>query len=541
MLQRPASLTRALNSLLLLALMASAAVGCAPASETIPPPGQSQFTVAMIPDTQNYVDYTHQKAQGFALDASEMFIEQMRWIAGHSRAQGGEIVFVAAVGDVWQHQSRTMDQEHAVRDIGRIEKTFLSAHLAPTPKTREQEIPKAIEGYQLISDAGLAFGVAPGNHDYDAMWSVDSFPPNTSKKPQELSWTPEDLGMLHVGGLDNFRSAFGQDSPFFKDRDWYIDSFRDGANSAQLFSAGGYRFLHIAIEMQADDAVLEWVASVLGKHPGLPTILTTHDYLNPRGERAANPIIDLDRVDPEHHNSAEELWSGLIARNDQIFMVLCGHHHGQALRSERNDSGHMVHQILADYQDRGQAGIDAGQPPDPFLRGPAGLGDGWLRLLDFDTSSPVPTVTVRTYSTHYGKLSGEIARYADWYRAHEQPQMQRCRVPRRGLVRAAAGGFPRAFRRPAFSLMDIARMDPGESSPGRRSSERSSNRLAVPPATAFADLRQKAVVAAAGQAIPAAISHGSRRCTSERNPLPCSRDTAQSFFPSPPAWIRPAR
>ena len=104
-------------------------------------------------------------------------------------------------------------------------------------------------------------------------------------------------------------------------------------------------------------------------------------------------------------------------------MVLCGHQHGQALRVDSNDNGHAVYQILADYQDRGQVGLDAGQPPDAFMRAPVGLGDGWLRLLDFDTSSSVPTVTVRTFSTHYGKLSSEIASYADWYRDHEQPQM----------------------------------------------------------------------------------------------------------------------
>lgn len=423
MLLRTISLTRTLKTLLLLALLAGTAAGCTPATETKSSAAPARFTLAMIPDTQNYVDYTHQKSEGFAIDANEMFIAQMRWIAEHGAAQGGDIAFVAAVGDVWQHQSLPIEEGHAARGIGRLEQSFFSAHLAPTPKTRELEIPKAIEGYRLISAAGIPFGVAPGNHDYDAMWSVDSFPPNTRKNPRELTMTPEDLGMLHVGGLDYFRSAFGSETQFFKNRDWYVASFRGGADSAQTFTAGGYHFLHIAIEMQADDAVLAWVESVLAMHPELPTILSTHDYLDPRGVRAATPIVDLDRVDPANHNSAEELWSKLIADNDQIFMVLCGHQHGQALRVDSNDNGHAVYQILADYQDRGQVGLDAGQPPDAFMRAPVGLGDGWLRLLDFDTSSSVPTVTVRTFSTHYGKLSSEIASYADWYRDHEQPQM----------------------------------------------------------------------------------------------------------------------
>jgi hypothetical protein len=383
----------------------------------------AKFQIAMIPDTQNYVDYTHQTAEGFVFDASEQFIAQMDWIAARGRGQGGDIAFLAAVGDVWQHQSEMIDEAHAARGFGRLEKSFFGDHFAPTPKVFEIEIPKAIEGYEKIDAAGIPFGVAPGNHDYDAMWNVVGYPPNFEKDPAELRFVPEDLGMLHIGGLDNFRSVFGDDQKFFAQKDWYVDSFRGGANSAQIFTAGGYRFLHIALEMQADDDVLAWVESVLARYPNVPTILNTHDYMDGRGERVANPIIDLDHVDPDHHNSAEELFSKLIAPNDQIFMLLCGHEHGQAMRVDPNEAGHAVYQILADYQDRGQSGLDAGQPPDAMLRGPIGLGDGWFRLLAFDLGSEVPKIAVRTYSTHYETYSGDLETYAAWYREHEQPGM----------------------------------------------------------------------------------------------------------------------
>ena len=43
-------------------------------------PGKcGEFTVALIPDTQNYLDYLHQKAAGYPIDAVEMFYEQMRY------------------------------------------------------------------------------------------------------------------------------------------------------------------------------------------------------------------------------------------------------------------------------------------------------------------------------------------------------------------------------------------------------------------------------------------------------------------------------
>lgn len=381
------------------------------------------FTLAMIPDTQNYVDYSKQKNEGFALDASELFIQQMQYIADNSAANGGEIAFVAAVGDVWQHQTKEMDEEHAARGQKSTPNPFLGRVLKVTDKTLTVEIPKALEGYQLLSDAGIPFGVAPGNHDHDAMWTSAAFPPDTSKSFRELSMTAEDLGILHIGGLDNFRSAFGDDKPFFKGKTWYVDSYNGGANSAQRFTAGGYTFLHITLEMQASNEVVDWARSVMAENPGLPTIFTTHDYLSVGGERKANPIVDLSRVDPTAHNSAQQMWDKLYSRHDQILMVLCGHQHGQSHRVDDNVNGMPVIQILADYQDRGQVGLDAGQPLSRLTGQPASIGDGWFRLMEFDLSAEAPKVAVKTFSPHYGSFSSDQPNYSAWYKAHEHPEL----------------------------------------------------------------------------------------------------------------------
>ncbi len=377
-----------------------------------------QFRVAVIPDTQNYVDYSHQRAEGFALDASELFLEQMREVAG---LEG--LAFVASVGDVWQHQSLPIDAEHEARGIGRIPNRYFESELAPTPKALEYEVPKAIEGYRILAEAGVRFGVAPGNHDYDAAWSVAGYPPNLAKDPSEITMTAEDLGVMHVGGLDNFRSAFGEDSDFFRGKSWYVASHNGGSSSAQVFEGAGYRFLHMALEMAASDEVLAWAAEVVADHEGWPTIVTTHDYLDARGRRRANPIVDLPTVDPEYHNTAEQVFQKFIAEHDQIFLVLCGHHHGQSRRFDENRFGHGVHQLLADYQDRGQVGIDAGQPPGRFRGRPAEIGDGWYRILEFDFATEPPRISVRTRSSHYRKIAPEVGQYAAWYREHEQPDL----------------------------------------------------------------------------------------------------------------------
>jgi hypothetical protein len=379
--------------------------------------GDRSFTLAVIPDTQNYIDFRHQKAEGFELDGSAMFIRQMQYVAEHGVGNGGDIAFVAAVGDVWQHQTILIDDGHKSRGFGIEPDPILARRSKRTEQVLGVELPTAVEGYRIISDAGLPFGVAPGNHDYDAAWSVAGYPPNRSKKFSELERTVEDFGILHVGGLDNFRSVFGDDSDFFRDRPWYVASYKGGANSAQKFFAGGYHFLHLALEMQPGNDVLRWAELVIARHPGLPTIVTTHDYLNVDGERQAYPLIDLARVDPDFHNSAEQLWQKLISQHDQVFMVLSGHHHGQSYRVDRNVKGNPVHQVLADYQGRGQAAVDAGRTRR------TGLGDGWLRLMHFDFSDQSEQITVKTFSSHYNRYSSDMNQYADWYKAREKPHL----------------------------------------------------------------------------------------------------------------------
>lgn len=399
--------------------------GCAlmPAEVAEAPEAGGSFTIAMIPDTQNYVDYTHQKHEGFAIDAAELFVQQMAWIAERSRSNGGDIDFVASVGDTWQHPTLWIDPEHAALGIGRVDNPFFAGHFDPSPKVLEVEVTKAIEGYQLVADAGIPFGVPPGNHDYDAMYNVDRFPPNLSKKPGDITFEIADLGVLHVGGLESFRSAFGDDSPFFAGKPWYVGSFEGGTSSAQVFDAGGYRFLHLALEMQPGDDVIAWAKGVMAEHPGLPTIVSTHDYLSPSAERLSGGFLDFTLVDPENHNTPQQMFEKLIWPNDQIFLVLCGHYHGQAFRVDENANGSNVYQVLADYQDRGQVGLDAGQPPGGLMGGPTGIGDGWLRLLRFDTASDPPTIEMETFSTYYEQYSSEQPEYTDRYREHEQPKM----------------------------------------------------------------------------------------------------------------------
>lgn len=383
-------------------LIAAAALPAAAGASEYRQGDCGEFTVAMIPDTQNYVDYRHQKWSGFSFDAVEQLYRQMRWVADNAKSSGGDIVFATHVGDIWQHYSEWMDPEHAARGFEWIPNGGSEVARSPKPQTRSFEIPAAVQAHQLIAGE-LPFSVVPGNHDFDALWTDPANPPQPELKK---------AGVRHVGGLTGFQSSFSDESQFFAGQPWYVASHDGGADSAQIFASGQCRFLHIGLQYQAPDASLAWATEVIGRYPGLPTIVSTHDYLGRDGKRHMNSNPLQSRLDPLD-NDPEMIWDEFISRNDQIFLVLSGHVGGQGFSVDTNRAGNAVYQMMADYQGRGQSVIDAGADR-------TSVGDGWLRLLKFRLDDEDPSIEVRTYSTHYGKFASEIPEYGAWYKEHDR-------------------------------------------------------------------------------------------------------------------------
>lgn len=360
-----------------------------------------KFTIAVLPDTQNYVDFRNQKWSGFALDATEQFYEQMRFIKANARSNGGDIVFASHVGDVWQNYSKWMDPGHSARGFQWVPNAGSDTAKSPKVTTRGFEIPAAAQAFDVL-DGALPFSVVPGNHDYDALWTDPKDPPREADNY---------LGTRHVGGLEGYLSAFSSESHLFKNKDWYVASHDGGADSAQIFTAGQCRFLHIGLQYHAPDASLAWASDVVKRYPGLPVILTTHDYLHRDGKRHGTSNPNNQQMDPID-NDPVAIWDEFVRKHDQIFMVLSGHIAGQGYSVDRNEKGGAVYQIMADYQARGQSAIDAGA-------GKRAIGDGWMRLMEFDLDGAKPSVQVRTYSTHYKSYASDMAAYSAYYKQLE--------------------------------------------------------------------------------------------------------------------------
>jgi hypothetical protein len=292
------------------------------------------FTIAVIPDTQRYSDVNRQlTSEPPSYDGAGIFHRHTQWIADN--AADRNIVFATQLGDLWQHYGQH-ESEMQIADAAM---------------------------YNL--NGALPYAVTIGNHDYDVRFPSDH--PDPAKRKQ-------------VEGVTHFDRYFGPDSRHFAGKQWYRGSFRQ-ANSYQVFEAGGREFLNLSLEMEPDDEVLAWAQSVMDEHTGTPAMLSIHQWVGFWPEYGDLLGRWYRKHDPG--NGPQEVFDKFVTKNPEIFLVVSGHAYmgpkGDANRVDLNDEGLPVWQYLIDYQGRENG------------------GNGWLRLIEFDTEAG--TMTHKTWST----------------------------------------------------------------------------------------------------------------------------------------------
>ena len=192
-----------------------------------------------------------------------------------------------------------------------------------------------------VLDGKIPYGILPGNHDENVTEYEKYFP---AMRYKNYSY----WGGSHANNTCNY----------------------------QLFSALGTDFIVVNLRWNPDSDDIRWANGILSNHSERKAILVTHGYLNKYGIRNVHGLGDTTYI-----------WNELIAPNKNIFLVLCGHAHGESRRTDVVD-GRAVHQLLANYQDR-----------------PNG-GNGWLRILEFsknETRASNLVIVVKTYSPYLNK------------------------------------------------------------------------------------------------------------------------------------------
>ena len=281
----------------------------------------TRFSLIGLPDTQNY-----------SSSYPQIYTAQTNWVVDNRTPL--DIRYVSHYGDITNNADQVRQWQNADASM------------------------------RVLDDAGVIYGVCPGNHDVTPSGGAGS------------AYIPE-----------NYRQYFGPQR--FDGRPWYGGASPSGMSNCTYFSAGGIDFLQIHLDVDTPIAELAWAQGVLDANKDRPAMITTHRYLQEAEAYTGGvPAVPNGRY-PDIWYAAEgfynpngiqseDFYQWFLRKNTNIFMVTCGHFHGEWRQQSPNVAGKPIQEVLADYQD------------DP------NGGNGWLRIMRFDAAAN--TIDVDTYS-----------------------------------------------------------------------------------------------------------------------------------------------
>jgi len=280
----------------------------------------ADFTVVAMSDSQYTVESFPQTFQA-----------QAQWAADHAADPAHNVAFFSHQGDMLR------------RGYSNVQASRAQAALS-------------------VMDGVLPYTVSIGNHDYDNQF--------------------DDLDH-HVSSA-NFTSYFGDAMYARNPVSGFAGSSLDQRNHYQIIEAGGRQYMVLGLEWAAPDASIAWAQRVIDANPGLPVILSTHEYLNGSGRTTST----LDPIG----NAGEQIFQKLVRPNPQIFLVLGGHTSAVRHQTSLNAAGLPVLETVSDFEGR-----------------PNG-GDGWMQLFHFFPDQN--KISVSSYSPTLDRYDTSSSAYA---------------------------------------------------------------------------------------------------------------------------------
>ncbi len=287
--------------------------------------GPEDFTIVVLPDTQKYAE-----------SYPDIFTSQTQWIVDNKEALN--IVFVTHEGDIVNNWNSTTEWDRA--------NTSMS-----------------------LLDGVVPYSVVPGDHDHSGEDPAGSTEYYEQYFP--ASRFADDLIYPYWGGsyAGNYGGSYDETYPHTNN------------NNYQLMTIGGDDYIFVSLDFCPSQDEIDWANGILTTYSERKAILTTHGLLDTSAnyfgsgdfwlypDGSSNPTGDTSLI-----------WYDLIRNHENLQLVLCGHMHGEARRTDDNLFGKPVHQLLANYQGRTNG------------------GNGWLRIMRFVAAEN--KVYVETYSPY---------------------------------------------------------------------------------------------------------------------------------------------
>lgn len=342
------------------------------------------FTIAVLPDTQYYVEDAHTD--------KKIFEAQTSWLATNRATQ--KIAFVLHEGDVVGSmcQPRQWDRAGAA---------------------------------MKVLDGKLPYAITPGNHDTISYNTVSPIDSSSTVNPD-----CEQLGFPIRTINTSMWNAHFPDYVFtrFQPQTWQGTMVAgDSSASWHRFSAGGVSFVVIALPFGPSQQQVTWARGIASEHPADTVILLTHDFLHVDGS--------IRGSDPAHPHlpsitgqlTGQQMWEQLVNPSPNIRFAFNGHVVSCHLPGASNPcvaaqtGTGFAGRPRADQTDTGWIARSSGSRLYAMLANYQGMqpagGNGYMRLLRFvppATAGGTWTVKVETRTDWPGAAAAGVSpRLAD--------------------------------------------------------------------------------------------------------------------------------
>lgn len=260
------------------------------------------WAIAVLPDTQNYVDFT-------PASKPQLFRSQTEWIVQNRATL--DIRFVLHLGDITQ-----------------------------TNAPAEWELARNIMD---VLDGEVPYAAVGGNHDYGAGGTAldrttffsNYFP------PEKFAGSPSFGGVMESGKIDNSYHLFE-----VAGQKWLVMALEWSPRDKVVSWAGSI------IAANLDRRV------IIITHAYLDYDNTRFDWATKGGSQMYTPHLYPTGRDPEGANDGEELWKKLVSRYSNVALVVNGHvlNDGRGFLASTGAGGRVVNQMLVNFQTRHDGG-----------------------------------------------------------------------------------------------------------------------------------------------------------------------------------------
>lgn len=259
-----------------------------------PSPDEYDYSFIIVGDTQ-CIAYLEAINRNSNKEDTHYLDTMYKWIVDNKDEK--KIAHVFGVGDV-------TDRDHYTEN-----KTYF-------PVASEWEIAKA--AIQQL-DGKVSYSLARGNHDNSIIMNNYL---NTAQYRAQYDGVN--------GGFSPYESVLVK---FYEDKypgrfsyDRKSNGFME--NSWKIVDAGEDKYLIFTIDCDCSQQMIDWVNQIITEktalYPEIKVVLTTHDYINPKGVR--NKEVTSEELEPYGALPPNEIYEQIVKKNSNVCMVLGGHY-----------------------------------------------------------------------------------------------------------------------------------------------------------------------------------------------------------------------